>query len=86
MSLSEAIARRTQIEAELAAVDQRIELRVDAVTDVFKQPEILIPAALSLGAFLGGLPPPRAYAVLRRISRGYPMMSTALRFFTATKS
>jgi len=59
---------------------------VNAVVDVLKQPEMLIPAALSIGALLGGLPPQRAYAVLRRFSRGYPMMTTVLRFFTVGKS
>lgn len=83
MSWDDALAECNQLELELVATDKRIDDRMVGVRAVAKRPEIMLPAGFSLGGLLGGLPPPRAYAVLRRLSRGYPFMTTALRFFTA---
>ncbi len=85
MSWDEALKAREQIEIEMLEVDSRIDRRLVGVRAVVRRPEIMLPAGFSMGGLLGGLPPPRAYAVLRRLSRGYPFMTTALRFFT-TKS
>lgn len=82
MSWDEALAAREKLEAEMLEVDTRIDKNLVGVRAIARRPEIMLPAGFSLGGLLGGLPPPRAYAVLRRISRGYPFMTTALRFFT----
>ena len=83
MSWDETIATRARLEAEILEVDTRIDSRLVGIRAIARRPEIMLPAGFSLGGLLGGLPPPRAYAVLRRLSRGYPFMTTALRFFTA---
>jgi len=82
MSWDEALAARTTLETELVETDSRIDGRLVGIRAIARRPELMLPAGFSLGGLLGGLPPPRAYAVLRRLSRGYPFMTTALRFFT----
>jgi hypothetical protein len=82
MSWNESLSECTRIERELLATDLRLNTRLAGIAEVVSRPEIMLPAGFSLGGLLGGLPPPRAYAVLRRLSRGYPFMTTALRFFT----